>query len=126
MPQRISGNIKLPLQWTETASAGQNTTSVATRPATPGVVHVCTAIIMVLQSWSITGSGASQWLLLDGATILLQGGLEVNTNLPVSIVNISGLNIPGTAGNSMSVSCSANQVGAPGCASIANLVGYEL
>lgn len=119
MPQRISGNIKAPLQWAISQTSGS--TASVSKPASAGIVHVCTAILLTCAY--ATGSSTSFWELLDGATPLVSGYITTTTQQGM-VIALSDLNIPGTAGNAMTLSITG-WTGAVPFNSV-SLVGYEL
>lgn len=109
-----------PLQWTaNNLSIGGGAS--CSRAAAPGVVHICTAIVITALSTSATALGAI-WQLLDGANVLLTGyiGLEAAVN-NFAVVPLSALNIPGTAGNAMTLSTGGNV----GVDTGVSLIGYD-
>lgn len=127
MPQRISGNVKHPLQWSEWSTPGLNVDASAVRPAMSGVVHVCTGITLCVLNVSNASSVQVQWELVDGTlgpgTILLAGWIGAPPNGFSSLV-LPDLNVPGSAGNPMTLAFDNSAISF--IYETALLTGYEL
>jgi hypothetical protein len=109
------------LQWSVIGSAGAWANASAVKAAVPGVIHVCQ--VLVGSFLAETAGNFGTWQLLDGAAILLEGEIGVPTGNGVTNIPPYDLNLPGTPGNSMSLTFAA--VGGGTGIVYLGLVGYD-
>ena len=99
-----------PLEWSIQHTPAAGVKATITQAASAGVKHVCTAISVVLVGGAAVESGPVNVYLRDGAsgagTILWGATLRAPTANSVPI-SLTGLNIPGTAGNAMTLEFAA-------------------
>jgi len=95
-----------PLEWSIQHTPAAGVQATITRAASAGVKHVATAISVVLVGGAAGETGPVYVYLRDGAsglgTILWGATLRAPTANSVPI-SLTGLNIPGTAGNAMTL-----------------------
>lgn len=91
--------------WT-VSSYGSGTVAQAVLPAVPGSAYCLQALSARL--CSLSGGYAQVVTVYDGATVLMQWELLSETVDQPDDVNLSGLTLTGTVGNSMTITFTAN------------------
>lgn len=99
-------------RWSLALTPAAGVLATVTQPAAPKVTHVCTGILVTFGAIAAPVATELQWALRDGASgagpILLAGVVEVPAaafNAPP--VSLTGLYIPGTPGNAMTLEFNA-------------------
>jgi hypothetical protein len=115
-----------PDNWAVNSTPAAATQATATKAAAAGVRHFCTSISATLAAGATAQAAAAVLNLRDGATGAGTILWSKQVILPVNgvwEVNLGSLNIPGTAGNAMTLEFSA--AGAAGTFESVSMTGYD-
>jgi hypothetical protein len=118
--------VSLPGDWSQGQTPAAATQATTTRAAVAGLRHICTSLAATLATGATAQAAAAILVLRDGATGVGAILWTKQIILPINGVwdlNVSGLNIVGTAGNAMTLEFTAAGV-AGSFASVA-LTGHD-
>lgn len=119
-----------PGDWSVTHAPAANTKATASKAAAAGVVHVATSISVALVAGATAPTAVTLTVnLIDGAsggsTYLWQSAISLAAVAGQSNpINLSGLNLAGTAGTAMTLEFSA--AGGTNTVESVTLTGYDL